>query len=338
MQTITRELTEAVDLCLGDGALNPDATGWSRRMLHRCNLRGRFPRKKRWEYWCVTGPAWCFSATIANIDYAGLAGVYLLEYASKRFAEQGAFHPFAHEPRLSETLDGDVAFRSRALEVRFENAPTQVRIVADARKLQGIPFHAECAIHRPADLETLNVVVPWNAHTFQFTSKQICLPVEGEMQWGAETIRFDAASAFACLDYGRGIWPYRTVWNWGSFSTRAGGDTVGFTAGAQWTDGAGMNENGIVLNGRLHKIFDDIAFDYDRNDFMKPWHIHTVSSDTVDLQFTPFYEKRNAANLLLIASEGHQMFGRYSGVLRVEGRTIDIRDAVGWAEEHRARW
>ncbi|MEV5398578.1 hypothetical protein AB0N26_20700 [Streptomyces cellulosae] len=39
--TAEREITSPVDLCLPDGRLNPAAVGWTRRPLHRANLRGR---------------------------------------------------------------------------------------------------------------------------------------------------------------------------------------------------------------------------------------------------------------------------------------------------------
>ncbi|WP_347813327.1 hypothetical protein [Actinomadura sp. KC345] len=49
MPTHEREITEAVDLCLPSGRLNPDAVGWTRRPLHRADLRGRGRVKRRPE-------------------------------------------------------------------------------------------------------------------------------------------------------------------------------------------------------------------------------------------------------------------------------------------------
>ncbi|HEY3367062.1 MAG TPA: DUF2804 family protein [Symbiobacteriaceae bacterium] len=68
-----RELTTPVLLCDDRGRLNPAAAGWSRRPLHTCNLKGRWPRKKRWNYWCITTDRHLFSATLSDIDYMGLA-------------------------------------------------------------------------------------------------------------------------------------------------------------------------------------------------------------------------------------------------------------------------
>ena len=44
-------------------------------------------------------------------------------------------------------------------------------------------------------------------------------------------------------------------------------------------------------------------------------------------------------SLMVITSEVQQMFGRYQGTLVTdEGETIQIRDLIGFAEEHHARW
>ena len=338
MQTTENEITSEVLLCDSKGMLNPVARGWSRRPLHACNLKGRFLRKKKWEYWCITGDRFLFSATIANVDYAGLAAIYFLEYETKRFGEQAAVRLFSKDPVMPETVGGGVRLEGRQLALSFEQTETGLRMTVRSQNFEGGPLSADIEIERPENHETLNVVVPWNARTFQFTSKQQCLPASGAVVWGDDWFVFDEGAAFACLDFGRGIWPYRTSWNWGAFSGKSGDDIVGINMGAKWTDGTGMNENGVVLNGKMHKIFDDIAFHYDRRDFMKPWRMKTANTDAVDLTLTPFYEKAARANFLILRSEVHQMFGHYTGTLKVDGRTVSIENIPGWAEEHVARW
>ena len=124
-------------------------------------------------------------------------------------------------------------------------------------------------MERPIGHETLNVVIPWSDIQFQYTSKQNTLPAVGYVQLDNERLEF-ASPAFGCLDYGRGVWPEHTVWNWGSASGVQGGRTVGLNLGGQWTDGTGMTENGICIDGRLTKISEDVVFEYDRAAMMKP--------------------------------------------------------------------
>ena len=338
MQTITKEITEEVFLCGETGRLNPEAAGWSRRPLHVCNLKGRFPRKKKWHYWCITGDRFLFSATIAHIDYLSLGGAYLLEYDSNRYAEQGGVKLFSRQPVMPDRVEAPVAFDSHRMKLAFAYAGNGLTISAGAKSFGGKPLEALVQIESPPGHESLNVVVPWDEGHFQFTSKQHCLPAQGSLRWGEETFDFQPGSAYACLDFGRGIWPYRTAWNWAAFSGHSGQDTVGLNMGAKWTDHTGMNENGILLNGRLHKIFEDIVFEYDPDDFMQPWRMRSEGSDSVRLEFTPFYERVGKVNLLAIHSDAHQCFGHYSGTLQAFGNTIPIDGILGWAEEHRARW
>ena len=333
-----REITSEVLLCDEQGNLNPDAIGWSRKPLHTCNVRGQYPRKKKWDYWCITGERFLFSATIAHIDYLSLGAIYFLEYDTSRFAEQAGVKFFSRYPHLLDRVDESVCFSQRRLRLEFHRREDGVDMEVQSKKFGGKPFHASLQIRRPAEQECLNVVIPWNHRRFQFTSKQECLPASGTLTWGGEVLTFSPGSAFACLDFGRGVWPYRTAWNWASFSGYSGSDVVGLNAGAKWTDGTGMNENGILLNGRMHKISEDIEFEYDAKAFMRPWKLKTKESDAVNLEFTPFYEKAGALNLLLISADTHQLFGHFTGTLRVDSKTIVIDRQLGWAEEHRARW
>jgi hypothetical protein len=101
--------------------------------------------------------------------------------------------------------------------------------------------------------------------------------------------------------------------------------------GGQWTDGTGSTENGLFVDGHLRTIDDDLRWSYDRTDWLRPWRI---TGEGVDVTFTPFHERIDRTNLLVVASEIHQCFGTFTGQVldqRVDGVT-------GWAEEARNRW
>ncbi len=160
------------------------------------------------------------------------------------------------------------------------------------------------------------------------------------MKWGDQVIHFNPKDTFACLDFGRGIWPFESFWNWASFSTRLSDSRlVGVNLGAGWTDGTGMTENGLCVDGKLIKLSEDVAFKYNSENFMAPWHLYTTITDRVNLTFEPFFERQAKTNALIIFSEVHQMFGHFSGTLKTnEGETIQIDNVIGWAEDHHAKW
>jgi hypothetical protein len=334
------ELTEAVELCDARGNLNPQAVGWSRRPLHHCNLHGHWPRKKRWNYWAVVSATHLFSVTLSNVDYLGLPFIYLLDFRDNRFAEKTLLKPFGAGCHLLPEVDRDVIYTDPAMPISMLQKDGGVQLKVGCPDFDGKELKVDLMIHKPEGHETLNVVIPWSSRRFQFTSKQNTLPAEGTVQWGEEIIHFGIEDTFACLDFGRGIWPFECFWNWSSFSTRlSDGRTVGINLGAGWTEGTGMNENGICIDGKLTKLSEDVAFDYDPSHFMQPWHLHTTATAHLDLQFTPFYERIAKTDALVITSECHQMIGRFSGTLKTDaGETIQILDAIGWAEDHHARW
>jgi hypothetical protein len=333
------ELVEPVRLCDARGRLLPSSVGWSRHPLHTCNLSGNWPRKKRWNYWCVTDDKRLFSVTLANVDYIGIAFAYFLEYETKRFIEQTVTVPFGRGCVLPDTVSGDVFFENRAMNLSFTKDQGCTRIHVDSPAFGGITLSAELRVEHPKDHETLNVVIPWSERRFNFTSKQNCLPASGTVSIGDETFAFDPGSAFACLDYGRGMWRYSTSWNWASTSGRQNGQTIGLNLGGTWTDGTGLTENGICVNGRLSKIGEDVRFVYDRADYMKPWTMKTRSSERIDLQLTPFFERVAKTNLLIAKSEVHQVIGRFSGtVIPDDGAALNLEGMVGWVESHEARW
>jgi len=331
------ELTEPVDMCLPGGRLNPDAVGWSRYPLHHCNLSGSPLRKKRWNYWAIAADQFLFSATLSDIDYLGLAFAYFLDFETKEFRELTVTRPFGRGIELGSYVNSDTCFDDSSLKMAFTNKDSFTAIQVESPDFQGEKLTADLRVYTPPGHQTLNVTIPWSNRRFQFTSKQNTLPVEGTVKIGDKEYRVDGG--YGCLDFGRGIWPYSISWNWASTSGKSGDHLVGLNFGAGWTEGTGMNENGICIDGRLSKISEDLIFTFDPADYMKPWKIHTACSDRVSVTLTPFYERVAGTNALILKSEMHQLIGYFSGKVKDdEGNTYTLDNLTGWAEYHLARW
>jgi hypothetical protein len=334
-----RELTAPVDLCDARGNLNPASVGWSRQPLHHCNVSGHTPRKKRWNYWCLNTDKLLFSATIADVDHYVLAFVYLFDLETRRLVERTAILP-PGAIDLPPHVRADAVFEQGGRRVAFTEEKRGTRIAVTWPDFDGAPLAVDLLVERAPAHETMNVVIPWSRERFQFTSKQNCLPVTGTIMLGTEKVQLARKDhAYACLDFGRGVWKYRTAWNWGSASAMLpDGRALGLQLGAKWTDGTGMTENAIFLDGRISKLSEDIPFVYDEHDFMKPWRIK-AKSKRVDLRFTPFHERVAKAKTGILSSEVHQLFGYYDGTVTPDsGECIAVEQVFGWIEEHKARW
>jgi hypothetical protein len=315
--TVEREIVAPVALCDSHGNLHRAAVGWSRRPLHTCNLSGRFPRKKRWDWWGLTDEKWFVTLLVADIDWLGGALLDVVDLESGRRYLRVAPRPFGAGVHLPDQVGGEPV-RLDALHLHVEMLPagdgSGVRLRA-----RSSGFTLDVTVDRRGR-DTLNVVVPWDDRRFQFTSKQIGLPAAGQMTWGERSVRFDG---WANLDFGRGTWPTETRWNWGA----AFGPRLAFNLGGRWTDGTGVTENGLFVGGRLSKIADAVRFE----DLGSEWRVRSIGADSVDLAFTPLHRRR-----IGIGAGPHLDWcaGRWRG--RVLDQPVDA--LFGWAEDFAARW
>jgi hypothetical protein len=199
---------------------------------------------------------------------------------------------------------------------------------------------ADVTVQRPPGHEAMGVVVRWDDRRFQYTVKDNTLPATGWVTVDGQRLEFAPPDSWGTLDHGRGRWPRRITWNWGSGSGRlADGRVLGIQVGGQWTDGTGSTENALCVDGRLSKIGADLWWEYDRYAWTAPWRIRDVRDERLDLTFTPFHERADRTELGVVGSEVHQCFGTWSGwAVADDGERIVVDGILGWVEEARQKW
>ena len=210
----------------------------------------------------------------------------------------------------------------------------------------------------PAGHESLNVVIPWSDKQFQYTSKHQARAAHGTLEVGDHVVHFGSSAASAAvdeaidpegteredeawgvLDVGRGRWPYSTRWNWGGGAGRSTeGAVVGIQIGAKWTEGTGFTENGVIVDGVLTKIGEELIWDYEWDQPLQPWHVRHADG-SFDLTLTPTYDKHSKVEALVMGTEVHQVFGTWAGHVTADDGTVHHVDGIqGFAEESRSRW
>lgn len=322
------EITTETDLCDARGRLNRAGVGWSRTPLHRPNLRG-WGRTKRWEYWGLVTGSHVVGLTISSLDYAGVEGVYVLDRSTGQETVHEETAPLARGVELAPRSGvGTSRVSAGGLELAFVDSADGTRLRVSAPEVE-----LDVVAARPPGHESLGVVVPWSDRLFQYTVKDVARPLTGSLTVAGTT--YDA-SGWAVLDHGRGRWPYSLTWNWAAGSGTVDGEVRGLQLGGRWTAGTGSTENALLVGNRLHKLHDEVVWEYDARDWLRPWRIH---GDRLDVQFTPFHERVARTNLLLVASETHQCFGHFTGwAVDDAGEQVSVDGLVGWAEEARNRW
>ena len=239
--------------------MNPAAKGWSRRPLHRANLRGRWGRNKRWDYWAVLAGDLVVVDVYADVDYLGLADVWWADLATGDTggraaivpAREGCRFPSVPAPRRSPyTNDG--------LDLSITDDDAGTRLVATWTETDGRPGALDVLVELPPGHESLNVVIPWSDERFKLHVEAPGPTGPGRAARSATARGRSAAiggDAWGVLDVGRGRWPYAHQLELGRRRrAAAGGHVVGLQIGGKWTEGTGFTENGIIVDGRLTKI------------------------------------------------------------------------------------
>jgi hypothetical protein len=323
--------------------------GWARQPQLESNLENarfyalrsfqRF-RIKRWDYYAVFTPQRFFSATIADLGYAGNIFVYTLDFASGDLQEEGLVIPFGKGVSLPrDSVSGEASFADHRATLQFQAEPGERRVFVDWPGFHsGRGIRAEIALSCPAEHESMTIVIPIGAKRFYYNRKINCMPATGYIQYGDRREALHSQDCLGSLDWGRGVWEYQSYWNWASASGfLPDGRTVGLNLGCGFGDLSRATENCIILGGRIHKL-DQVRFDYQAGNYMQPWHF-SDDQGRLDLIFTPFRERIAVTKLGLIDSEVHQMFGRYNGqAILDDDQVLEVRDLIGFAEEHHARW
>jgi hypothetical protein len=348
------EIRVAGPLLGADGRLV--SAGWARAPLLRFDARAVRAalglargtlRLKQWDYWGVLGPDAFFSTVVADAGFAGVAWVQLVDLAAGTVrAERIAATPLGVGCTLSGEDGAAAAFRGPGAEVSITAGRGGERVVR--ARFRRFPWEealeAELVIDETAGAGSIATATPLGAGGWYYNHKRGGMGTSGSVRIGRRAWTFDAATASATLDWGRGVWPYRTSWIWATGWSRERGRSIGLNLGrlgeASGADGGaevGQAENCVFVDGRLHRVgpFD---LEHDLGDPLRPWRFRSRDG-RLDVVFTPRLELARRVELLLVASRLHQLLGTFSGTALTDGgERLSLDGLHGWAEDHRARW
>ena len=327
---------------------NLTQAGWSTQPVLDANLEDSHfyrvralqrLRMKVWDYYAVTTPTHFFSFTISDVGYLGMVFAYVIEFATGEYKEQTLSLPFGGGVKLPRNSTAGVTeYVKNDLYLRF-TAEEGARVLSVRWPgFGGRALNAELSLDCPPGHESMTIVIPIKGKRYYYNRKINCLPAQGWMEYKGMRHPVDPDTCLGSLDWGRGVWEYNSFWVWASSSGfMADRRRIGLNLGFGFGDTRAATENCFILEGKVHKL-GEVNFSYDNHNFKAPWTMKSPDG-RLDLVFTPFFERVAKTDALILKSEVHQMFGRYKGrVVTDEGKTLEISDLVGWAEEHNARW
>ncbi|MEQ9517900.1 MAG: DUF2804 domain-containing protein [Parvibaculum sp.] len=255
---------------------------------------------------------------------------------------------FLLETRLSVRKDGDVYDLARDPDEGcslFVAGGSQIEMKASklagtksliARLADGVTIDLSFADSAPA-FSPMRLCTQTGATGWTYAQKVAGVPAMGSISGPFGMFDFAKIGACAHHDYTSGFLRPETYWNWACFSAR---DDAGRLLGLNVSNGvneSGFSENCFWVDGRLVKT-DLVLIEFDDEDLDRPWRIRS-GGGAVDLTFTPVGGYHAVGDGGIVASNFHQMFGHFDGVLQdPELGPLAVKRLGGFSETQYLRW
>ena len=339
------EITTSGPLLGSDGNLLEP--GWARSLLpvyRRADIKAGAMRVKEWDYYLITDGHIGLALTIADNGYMGLDSVSFLDFDGKweKTTSRMRALPLGRTQLPESSAEGasEISRSGYALAFYHEDGARMLSFhmdkFLDKEPIEGIVKLTD----DPA--ESMVIATPFDkpGH-FYYNQKINCMRAEGWIELGSRRYELTKDKFFAVLDWGRGVWTYHNTWYWGSASGELDGVPFGWNIGYGFGDTSAASENMLFYGGKAHKL-SQVCFHIPqrdgRDDFLSPWRF-TSDDGRFEMKFDPILDRAACTDVKLIKSDQHQVFGRFTGAATLDdGRVIQVRDMLGFAEKVENKW
>ena len=322
--------------------------GWARSLLpvyRRSDIRVSPMRIKEWDYYLITDGHVGLALTIADNGYMGLDSVSFLDFDEgwEQTKSPMRLFPMGKTGLPESSADGasEIARGGYAMAFYHEDGARRLSFHMD-RFLDGDAIEGIVTLSAAPE-EGMVIATPFDkpGH-FYYNQKINCMRAEGWITLGKRRIELTPDRFCAVLDWGRGVWTYRNTWYWGSASGELDGVPFGWNIGYGFGNTAAASENVLFYDGKIHKL-GDVSFNIPKNDkgkedYMKPWTF-TSDDNRFYMDFTPVLDRSALTSVIVIKSDQHQVFGRFTGRVTLDdGTVLPVRDFFGFAEKVENKW
>ena len=322
--------------------------GWARSLLpvyRRSDIRVSPMRIKEWDYYLITDGHVGLALTIADNGYMGLDSVSFLDFDEgwEQTKSPMRLFPMGKTGLPESSADGasEIARGGYAMAFYHEDGARRLSFHMD-RFLDGDAIEGIFTLSGAPE-ESMVIATPFDkpGH-FYYNQKINCMRAEGWITLGKRRIELTPDRFFGVLDWGRGVWTYHNTWYWGSASGELDGVPFGWNIGYGFGNTAAASENVLFYDGRIHKLgtveFHIPKDEKGRNAYLNVWNF-TSDDNRFYMDFTPVLDRSALTSAIIIKSDQHQVFGRFTGRVTLDdGTVLPVRDFFGFAEKVENKW
>ncbi len=336
------EITDSSNLFNDDGSLVQ--RGWARKPILNYNkdkIGKGWSRIKEWDHFSVLNKDFGFQLTIGDIGYLTQMSYVWLDFEKKERDGKGLFKFFTKSKilPLNSLEDSEIEFPTKKFKATISKQNNKRILTIDDPSFQDKGIKGRIVLQDDPKTDNTVVVTGYkeDPRLFYYNHKINYMPAEGSLVIGDKSYSFEPESSYGLMDWGRGIWPYKTHWLWGSGCGLVDGVPIAFNIGYGFGDLSTHTENIIFYDGKAHKI-DEVIFHHENRDPTKPWKF-TSNDNRFNMTLDPIIPHREKLNFGLIYLNSSLLHGLYSGeVVLDNGEKIKIENMLGHAEDIFWRW
>ncbi|MFA5513440.1 MAG: DUF2804 domain-containing protein [Sphaerochaetaceae bacterium] len=227
--------------------------------------------------------------------------------------------------------DYSIGWANKRLRIAFSKRDSKRRLLLGAPSLE-ISGHenrgliADFTLTQDPQSETFNLVTgsSQKKSSYSLSEKVVPLQVSGLLTLGMDEIEIEPNTTRAFLYWQRGRWRTKTPLYWAGSTGFIEDKELSFSFGLGLGD-TSATENCLIYDKKLHKL--------DTIEFIKgtKWVIKE-NKGRVDLTFEPKVSHTVYKNLRVSKSEQTQLFGHFNGTVKVENKTVTLKNFIGFID------
>ena len=336
------EITKPTDVFNEKGFLIQ--RGWARTPIlnyNKENIGKGWMRIKEWDHYSILNKDFGFQLTIGDIGYLTQMSYVWLDFTQQKRDGRGIFKFFTRSrilPRSSLEVS-IIEFPTNKFHALIEKKGKERIITFSDPSFQKTGLKGSITLADNPKMDNTVVLTGYDQdpRLFYYNHKINYMPAEGVLQLGDQEYLFEPENSFGLMDWGRGIWPYKTHWLWGSACGLIEEVPVAFNIGYGFGDLSTHTENIVFYDGKAHKL-DEVTFYHQNRDPTQPWTF-TSNDQRFTMDLTPIIPHREKLNFGLIYLNSSLLHGFYNGeVVLDNGEKIKITNMLGHAEDIFWRW
>lgn len=312
----------------------------------REDVKTRWLRLKEWDYYLIYNDNYVIDLTVGYSVCIGIISASFIDFTNveQRIKNVISVFPIGkiNMPESSEI--GDIIYYDKRIKISFKHEENVRNLHMEIKNFEeGYDLKVSIVLsNEPKDSMVIATPFKEDRKAFYYNQKIIGIRASGKVCCKDKIYEFTPDNSFGLLDWGRGVWPYKTKWYWSAGQGMVNGKVFGFNLGYGFGDTSAATENMLFYDGIAHKL-ENVIFKIPKNednefDYMKPW-IFTSSDQRFEMSFTPIIDCSSCFSVILVSTDTHKVFGKFTGrAVLDDGTVIELRDFLGFAERVKNKW